>query len=401
MGVNIVENEEAGEDDEPRTTKAPTTRSIRRRAATTLRRSSQEEGNRRPHRRSGAHVPARDGRGRAAQPRGRDRHRQAHRGRPRHDDPGACAKARSPSTRSSTGRTRSTNGEMQLREILDLDAMLSKGPTAEQVEGAEDDDDGEISEETAGPTLQGRRRARGGRRRGRGRGRSMTERRAPRPVEEEEEDNTLSLAQMEETLKPDGAREVRRDHRSLQEIRQAPGRPHRRAGRAATNSPPADEKKYQKLREQLTAEVESVQFHGAKIEYLVDQLYSFNRRLTALGGQMLRLAERHKVPRKRLPRRLCRPRARRELARARSASIDKKWAAFAENEADAVERIRAEIAEIAAGDRHGARRVPPHREHGPEGRARGAHRQEGNGRGQPAPRHLDRQEIHQPRPAVP
>ncbi len=29
-------------------------------------------------------------------------------------------------------------GTMQLREILDLDAMLSKGPTAEQVESAEE-----------------------------------------------------------------------------------------------------------------------------------------------------------------------------------------------------------------------------------------------------------------------
>src|SRR3546814_3242753 len=55
---------------------------------------------------------------------------------------------------------------------------------------------------------------------------------------------------------------------------------------------------FRSLREDLTAEVESVQFHGAKIEYLVDQLYAYNRRLTALGGQMLRLAERHKVPRK-------------------------------------------------------------------------------------------------------
>src|SRR3546814_4920693 len=62
--------------------------------------------------------------------------------------------------------------------------------------------------------------------------------------------------------------------------------------------PKIEEDKYQKLREDLTAEVESVQFHGAKIEYLVDQLYAYNRRLTALGGQMLRLAERHKVPRK-------------------------------------------------------------------------------------------------------
>ena len=40
----------------------------------------------RPHRRSGAHVSARDGLGRAPVARGRDRHRQAHRGRPRGDD---------------------------------------------------------------------------------------------------------------------------------------------------------------------------------------------------------------------------------------------------------------------------------------------------------------------------
>ncbi len=43
-------------------------------------------------------------------------------------------------------------GEMQLREILDLDAMLSKGPSPEQVESAEDDDTGEISESAEGPS---------------------------------------------------------------------------------------------------------------------------------------------------------------------------------------------------------------------------------------------------------
>src|SRR5213596_2186506 len=44
-------------------------------------------------------------------------------------------------------------GHMQLREILDLEAMLSKGPTAEQVEGAEAEDD-TISESTAGPSFK-------------------------------------------------------------------------------------------------------------------------------------------------------------------------------------------------------------------------------------------------------
>ena len=40
-----------------------------------------------------------------------------------------------------------------------------------------------------------------------------------------------------------------------------------------------------------------MQFHATKIEFLVDNLYAFNRRLTTLGGQMLRLAERHKIKR--------------------------------------------------------------------------------------------------------
>jgi RNA polymerase primary sigma factor len=46
-----------------------------------------------PHHRPGAHVHARDGHGRAAHPRRRDRHRQAHRGRP---EPGAAALASFP-----------------------------------------------------------------------------------------------------------------------------------------------------------------------------------------------------------------------------------------------------------------------------------------------------------------
>ncbi|MPS69182.1 MAG: RNA polymerase sigma factor RpoD, partial [Novosphingobium sp.] len=47
------------------------------------------------------------------------------------------------------------NGEMQLREILDLDAMLSKEPAPESLsEDSEGDDDGEISEKTAGPSFK-------------------------------------------------------------------------------------------------------------------------------------------------------------------------------------------------------------------------------------------------------
>ena len=92
------------------------------------------------------------------------------------------------------------NGDMQLREILDLEAMLSKGPTAEQVEGAEADD-GAISELTAGPCFKEEEEPEEVVAEEEDE-EDLVERRTPRPVEEEDEDNTLSLAQMEETLKP-------------------------------------------------------------------------------------------------------------------------------------------------------------------------------------------------------
>ena len=233
-------------------------------------------------------------------------------------------------------------GTMQLREILDLDAMLSKGPSAEQVEGAEDDN-GEISEAAAGPSYKEEEEVEEVAEEEDED--SMTERRAPRPSDDEEEDNTLSLAQMEETLKPQ-ALEKFANITSIYKKFSKMQLQRLDAMAAGGELIASDEKKYQKLREELTAEVESVQFHQQKIEYLVDQLYSFNRRLTALGGQMLRLAERHKVSRKDFLDRYVDHELDEQWLQSVQ-GLDKKWAAFAANEASAVDRIRIEIAEIA------------------------------------------------------
>ncbi|MGE5721708.1 MAG: RNA polymerase sigma factor RpoD [Sphingomonadales bacterium] len=234
------------------------------------------------------------------------------------------------------------NAEMQLREILDLDAMLSKGPTPEQVEGSEEGGD-EISEKTAGPSYKEEEdieeveevEEED----------SLVERRAPRPTEEDDEDNTLSLAAMEELLKPQALEKFAnitglfKKFSKLQTARME-------SMSAGNDFPTPEENKYQKLREQLTSEVESVQFHGAKIEYLVDQLYSYNRRLTALGGQMLRLAERHKVPRKQFLE-LYMGHELDEGWAERVCGIDKKWSVFCAQEGEAIDRIRSEISDIA------------------------------------------------------
>ena len=234
-------------------------------------------------------------------------------------------------------------GHMQLREILDLEAMLSKGPTPEQVEGAESEN-GDISESTAGPSFKEEEEVEEVVEEEDDED-SLVERRAPRPAEEEDEDNTLSLAQMEETLKPAALEKFARITDLYKKFAKLQGS--RMESMSAGNEfARADENKYQKLREQLTAEVESVQFHGAKIEYLVDQLYSYNRRLTTLGGQMLRLAERHKVPRRAFLEAYMGHELDENWAE-RVCDLDKKWAAFCLNEAEAIERIRMEIAEIA------------------------------------------------------
>jgi RNA polymerase primary sigma factor len=244
--------------------------------------------------------------------------------------------------------TNLNEGTMQLREILDLEAMLSKGPTPEQInageEGGDVEADGEISEKNAGPTIKEDEEPEEEEAVADEED-ELNERRAPRPVEEEDEDNTLSLAQMEEQLKPmalekfAGITALYKKFSKLQQARLV-------AFGSGADYPASDEKKYQKLSEQLTAEVESVQFHASKIEYLVDQLYSYNRRLTALGGQMLRLAERHRVPRKAfLDSYMGSELDDSWLDRARG--LDKKFAAFASAEGDSVDRIRVEIGEIA------------------------------------------------------
>ncbi len=239
------------------------------------------------------------------------------------------------------------NGDMQLREILDLDAMLSKEPPVDKMtdDAEDDDDDGEISEATAGPTIReddevedheeesdededgedGERKRR---------------------EEDDEEDNTMSLAQMEAALKPEALERFARITQLFKTFEKLQAE--RVDTLAAGNAfPPAKEKKYEQLREDLTAEVESVQFHATKIEFLVDNLYAFNRRLTALGGQMLRLAERHKIKRADFLGSYIGNELDEEFFKDKVAK-DKKWEAFADKEADAIERIRAEIADIAS-----------------------------------------------------
>ncbi|MEY3268565.1 MAG: hypothetical protein RL480_1325 [Pseudomonadota bacterium] len=237
-------------------------------------------------------------------------------------------------------------GRMQLREILDLEAMLAKDPAE-----AATDEDGEDKDGSGLPSVQFKEDEEpdtegsapdeeDG----------MTERRLrpdgkPAIPDDDEEDTTLSLAAMEEVLKPAALEkfaEITATYKKflkLQETRLT-------ALGANTAFPAADERKYQKLREELTRGVQSIHFNNAKIELLVDQLYTQNRRLLVLGGQMMKLADKHKINRKSFLDEYMGN----ELDDSwlvRVGGLDKKWSALAKAEGETVETIRREIASIA------------------------------------------------------
>ena len=226
-------------------------------------------------------------------------------------------------------------GRMHLREILDLEAMLAK-PT-EDGEGGDlpvsFKEEEEETEEAAPPAAEEDEN-------------DMVERRAPPPgIEEEDDEGGLSLAAMEEKLKPEALERFARIEDIHARFAKLQGQRIAvlQAGAALSS---AEERKYQKLRGQLTQEIAAVQFTNAKIEGLVEQLYSYNDRLMALGSAILRLVDKYRIPRKDfldvylghemdegwLP---------------ANAGRDKKWAAFAANEAGEVEKIRQQLSEIA------------------------------------------------------
>ncbi len=233
-------------------------------------------------------------------------------------------------------------GRMLLREILDLDAMLGKEPTVEQVESGEqtdlptvaykeEEEEEVVHVEPPKPDDEDD---------------SFTEQRTPRPTfEEDEDDNTMSLAAMEEMLKPKALEqflEITTLHKKFAKLQEQ----RLNAARMNEDFGAANEAKYQKQKAELTEMVESVHFHNNKIEYLVDQLYGLNRRLLSLGGQILRLAERHKIQR----RSFLDAYLGNELEENwinRVASLGKGWEAFAKQEHEPVNNIRAQIAEVA------------------------------------------------------
>ena len=231
-------------------------------------------------------------------------------------------------------------------------------------------------------------------------GESTSEAAADGDMDDDEFENQMSLAAIEAELKPKVVETFDKIADNYKKLRRLQEQDISNQLQNETLSP-AQERKYKKLKDEIIVEVKSLRLNQARIDSLVEQLYDINKKLVSFEGRLLRLGDSHGVAREDFLRNYQGSELDPRWLNRVSKLSAKGWKNFVHHEKDRIKELRHEIQSLAALDRARDRRIPQDRARRAEGRARGAPGQEGNGRGQPSPRDLDRQEIHQPRPAVP
>jgi len=115
----------------------------------------------------------------------------------------------------------------------------------------------------------------------------------PEEEEEDDEESNVSLAAMEAELKPkvlDTFDRIAKTYKSLRKLQD------QEVGEK-TKLSPSQARRYKKLRDEIIEDVKSLSLNQARIDALVEQLYDINKRLIALEGRLMRLAETYKIPR--------------------------------------------------------------------------------------------------------
>ena len=214
-------------------------------------------------------------------------------------------------------------GRILLRDIIDLDATYGQGPDGgpPQVpaEAAE-------SEEAEAPETE----------------------EAPEGEEDfdEADENSLSLAAMENELKPKVLEifdNIAAEYKKLRKLQDALVT----AKMASEDFSPQQDKKREKLRGELVELVKGLRLNNNRIEALVDQLYGINRRVVSLEGRLLRLSDSHRVNREEFLKHYLGHELDPNWARRVSRLTGRGWKDFIQKEKQPIHDIRAEIQKLA------------------------------------------------------
>ena len=245
------------------------------------------------------------------------------------------------------------NGDMLLRDIIDLDATNGGGPGDNNMN--DDDDDGEDNSEEAGnqeavakdaePLPTREQTAEDDK--PEGNGAETEEGNSDDDEDDEDAENNLSLAAMEAKLTPQVVKtfeQINKTYKKLHKLQLV-----RLDSLQGTGEiKPSQEKRYSKLRQELVDLMEDVHLNNNRIEQLVEQMYELNRLLIGLEGKLLRIATKCRIKREEFLEKYrgneIDPAWIRKVGRLKS----KGWANFAKTYKDEITSIREGITEITA-----------------------------------------------------
>jgi len=219
-------------------------------------------------------------------------------------------------------------GKILLRDIIDLEATYA-GPEAKQVPSqplpGEEPEEGAKDEKAE----------------------EEEEKEEDYDDEDDDLENSLSLAAMEAELKPQVLETFDLVATNYKKLRRLQDQLVERALKNDTLSS-SQEKRYKALKDEIVAEIKSLQLNVNRIESLVETLYDINKKLLGYEGRLLRLAEGYGVARDDF------------LAEYQGNELDpnwlrrvgrlkkRGWADFIHDERGLVKELRSEIQNLAA-----------------------------------------------------
>ena len=166
------------------------------------------------------------------------------------------------------------DAKILLREIIDLEATYA-GPDAKNNAAASENAE---TAEGEGGDQEGEAAAPEG------------------EIDDDDMENNVSLSAMETELKPkvlETFDAIADDYKKLRRL-QDQNVENRLQNRTLS---PAQDRKYKKLKDDIVVNVKSLSLNQNRIDALVEQLYDINKRLVALEGRLLRLADSYGVDR--------------------------------------------------------------------------------------------------------
>ena len=226
-----------------------------------------------------------------------------------------------------------------LREIIDLETTYA-GPEAKQapvVERVEEDNKPKVDERgrrSSGPREDDDITNVGG---------------ESRAEEEEEEDDeaSLSLAAMEAELRPQVMETLDVIADTYKKLRKLQDQQVENRLAAAGTLSPSQDRRLKELKEQLIKAVKSLSLNTARIEALVEQLYDINKRLVQNEGKLLRLAESYGVRREEFLREYQGSELDPNWLKKIGVLTTRGWKEFTRNEERAITELRSEIQNLA------------------------------------------------------